>query len=192
MSADRQLEPYRIPVMWTRGVPLTVAEYTAGPGKHPVRRSRRTGHLFRGRDTGTTHTEGLMKFGFVLTATVLAASAPAAAQSRTSDSAAVAFPSGERAALARRWLDTYNGGDVAAYRKFMEANAESGGTPIDARVERYGEMQQNLGKLTILGATETPDGIELKVRTGHGDEGTVTVMISRAAPFKFQAVRVEI
>lgn len=132
-----------------------------------------------------------MRFGFVLMATLLAA-APVAAQSRAAESAAVAFPAGERGALARQWFDTYNSGDVAGYRKFMEANAESGGTPIDARVERYGQMQQNLGKLTLLGATETPDGIELKVRTGHGEEGTVTVMISGAAPFRFQAVRVEI
>ena len=136
-----------------------------------------------------------MRISFLLAAALtLAALAPTArAQSKPADTAAqVAFPASERGKLARQWLDIYNGGDVAAYRTFMEINAEIGGTPVDARVERYGDMQGNLGRLTVLGAKETADGIELKVRTAHGEEGTVTVMISSAAPFKFQAVRVEI
>ena len=131
-----------------------------------------------------------MKFGFLMAASLIMTAAPAAhAQSKPAD---VAFPATDRGRLARQWLDAYNGGDVAAYRKYMEANAESGGTPIDARVERYSQMRENLGNLTVLEAKETTDGIELKVKTAKGEEGTVTVMIGATAPYKFQAVRVEI
>lgn len=131
-----------------------------------------------------------MKLGFLMAASLVVAAAPTArAQSKPAE---VAFPATDRGRLARQWLDAYNGGDQAAYRKYMEANAESGGTPIDARVERFGQMRENLGNLTVLEATETTEGIELKVKTAKGEEGTVTVMISGIAPYKFQAVRVEI
>ena len=132
-----------------------------------------------------------MRLGFLI-ALSLVLTAPAARAQAKPGNAQVAFPTGDRGKLARQWLDAYNGGDVAAYRQFMEANAETGGTPVDARVERYGQMQQNLGKLTVLEAKETSEGIELKVRTAHDEAGTVTVIISAAAPFKFQAVKVEI
>ena len=131
-----------------------------------------------------------MKIGFLVAASLLVAVAPSArAQSKAGE---VAFPATDRGRLARQWLDAYNGGDVAAYRKYMEANAESGDTPIDARVERFGQMRENLGNLTILEAKESTEGIELKVKTAKGEAGTVTVMISATAPFKFQALRVEI
>ena len=131
-----------------------------------------------------------MKLGFLMAASLVVTAAPAArAQSKPADAA---FPATDRGRLARQWLDAYNGGDAAAYRKYMEANAESGGTPIDARVERYGQMRENLGNLTVVEAKETTDGIELRVKTAKGEEGTVTVMIGATAPFKFQAVRVEI
>ena len=124
-----------------------------------------------------------MKIGF------LVAVAPAAcAQSKPGE---VAFPATDRGRLARQWLDAYNGGDVAAYRKYMEANTESGDTPIDARVERYGQMRE-IGNLTVLEAKESTEGIDLRVKTAKGEAGTVTVMISATAPFKFQALRVEI
>ena len=134
-----------------------------------------------------------MRIGFLLAGCLSLAATVVRAQSKPADTTAqAAFPTSERGKLARQWLDVYNGGDVAAYRKFMEVNAETGGTPIEARVERYGDMQGNLGRLPVLAAKETADGIELKVRTAHDEEGTVTVMISSAAPFKFKAVRVEI
>lgn len=132
-----------------------------------------------------------MRNGLLIAASLLIIAPAARAQSQPA-AAPVAFPATERGTLARQWLETYNAGDVAAYRKFMEVNAETGSTPVDARVERYGQMQTNLGTLTVLAASETPEGIELKVRTAKGEEGSVTIMISPAAPFKFQAVRVEI
>ena len=73
----------------------------------------------------------------------------------------MAFPATDRGRLARQWLDAYNGGNQAGYRKFMETNAETGGTPIDARVERFGQMRESLGNLTVLEAKETPEGIEI-------------------------------
>ena len=136
-----------------------------------------------------------MRIGFPLAAWLILAAAPAVrAQSKPADAIAaqVTFPAGERGRLAHQWFDAYNGGAEAAYRKFMETNAETGDTPIDARVERFGQMRHNLGNLTLLDAKETADGIELKVRTAKGDEGTVTVMIGATPPFKFQAVRVAI
>lgn len=134
-----------------------------------------------------------MRVGFLLATSMILAAPAAQAQSKPADPAApVAFPATDRGRLAHQWLDAYNGADEAAYRKFMEMNAETGDTPIDARVERFGQMRQNLGNLTVLSAKETPEGVELKVRTAKGEEGTVTVMIGTTAPFKFQAVRIEI
>ncbi len=134
-----------------------------------------------------------MKVVCLLAASLMLAVPAASAQSKPAEAnAPVAFPATDRGRLARQWLDAYNGGDESAYRKFMETNAETGDTPIDARVERFGQMRQNLGDLTVLEAKETADGIELKVRTAHGDQGTVTVMIGTQPPLRFQAVRVEI
>lgn len=133
-----------------------------------------------------------MKFALIVAATVLLAATPLAAQDRPGEAAPVTFPEGPRGALARQWVEIYNGFSVPEYRKFMEAHAEDGDTPISARVARYGDMQGNLGKLTVLEARETEEGIELRVRTAHCDTGIITVMISPKAPYKFQAVRVEI
>ncbi len=131
-----------------------------------------------------------MRIALLVAASFITVIAPVArAQSKPAE---VAFPATDRGRLARQWLDAYNGGDAAAYRKYMETNAESGRTPIDARIERFGQMRENLGNLTVLEANETTEGIELKVKTAKGDEGKVTVMIGAQAPFKFQAVRVEI
>lgn len=128
------------------------------------------------------------------TSAVLFAIPALRAQAQATDKATHStIPDSERAQLARRWFKAYNGGAERAYRKFMETYADTDGdTPVAARVERFGQMRKNLGDLTLLGAKETPEGIELKVRTEKGAEGTVTVMITSKAPFRFQAVRVEI
>ena len=133
-----------------------------------------------------------MRITLALAASMLLAATPALAQDRPGESPPVTFPEGPRGALARQWVEVYNGFSIPNYRKFMETYAEDGNTPISARLTRYGDMQGNLGKLTVLEAKETDEGIELRVRTDHCDTGIITVMISPKAPYKFQAVRVEI
>ena len=88
-----------------------------------------------------------MRIGLLIAASLTILAPAARAQSQPA-AAAVAFPATERGTLARQWLETYNAGDVAAYRKFMETNAETGGTPVDARGDRtQGPHRQRRGRL---------------------------------------------
>jgi CubicO group peptidase (beta-lactamase class C family) len=92
------------------------------------------------------------------------------------------------------YLEAYNSGDTAAMRSFFTERAVAGPeTPsLEARLDRYRQMRENLGRLTVENVTETSDGIEVRARSANGDLVTLAFAIEPAAPYRMRGMRVQV
>lgn len=92
------------------------------------------------------------------------------------------------------YLEAYNSGDTIAMRTFFTERAVAGTEtpPMATRLDRYRQMRENLGRLTVKSVTETSDGIEVRARSVNGDLVTLGFLIEATAPFRMRGVRVEV
>ena len=90
------------------------------------------------------------------------------------------------------YLEAYNSGDTTAMRSFFMERAVAGPEtpPMSTRLDRFRQMRENLGRLTVESVTETSDGIEVRARSAHGDLVTLGFLIEAAAPYRMRGVRV--
>ena len=63
---------------------------------------------------------------------------------------------------------------------------------LTLRVDRYRQMRENLGRLTVESASETPDGLEVRARAANGDLVTLAFLIEPAAPYRMRGMRVQV
>jgi len=92
------------------------------------------------------------------------------------------------------YFDAYNSRDTAAMRAFFAEHAEAGpdAPPMEARLDRYRQMLENLGRLTVESVAETSDGIEVRARSANGDLVTLSFQIDAAAPYRLRGLRVQV
>ena len=92
------------------------------------------------------------------------------------------------------YLEAYNSGDTTAMRAFFTERAQAGPEtpPMEALLDRYRQMRENLGRLTVENVTETPEGLEVRARSANGDLVTLTFLIEASAPFRMRGMRVEV
>jgi len=92
------------------------------------------------------------------------------------------------------YLEAYNSGDTTAMRHFFTERAVAGpeAPPLATRLDRYRQMRENLGNLTVESATETPEGIEVRARSANGDLVTLAFLLEPAAPYRMRGMRVEV
>ncbi len=90
------------------------------------------------------------------------------------------------------WFAAYGSGDDGVMRKFYAEHAESGpdAPSIEKRLENFHRMRGNLGELTPIALRESPEGIEVTVRTGKGERADLTFVIEPATPFRLKGIRV--
>jgi CubicO group peptidase (beta-lactamase class C family) len=94
------------------------------------------------------------------------------------------------------YLDAYNSGDTVLMRRFFAEHSISGpdAPPLALPLQRYREMRANLGRLTLRGVRQSPDGMSLavSVTTENGDPATLTFLVEEDAPYRMRGVRVEV
>ena len=92
------------------------------------------------------------------------------------------------------YLEAYNSGDATAMRTFFTERTVVGPeTPsIEARLDRFRQMRENLGHLTVESVTETSEGIDVQVRSANGDLVTLGFLIEPTAPFRMRGLRVQV
>jgi CubicO group peptidase (beta-lactamase class C family) len=92
------------------------------------------------------------------------------------------------------YVEAYNSGDTAVMRRFFEdrAAAGPGAPPLAARLDRYRQMFETLGRMTVEAVAETADGLVVRARAANGDPVTLTFLLEREAPFRLRGVRVEV
>ena len=92
------------------------------------------------------------------------------------------------------YLEAYNSGDTTAMRRFFTERAVAGPEtpPLETRLDRYRQMRENLGRLTVESASETPDGLEVRARAANGDLVTLAFLIEPAAPYRMRGMRVQV
>jgi CubicO group peptidase (beta-lactamase class C family) len=90
------------------------------------------------------------------------------------------------------WLAAYATGDDEVMRRFYSEHAESGpdAPPAEKRLQAFHRMRGNLGELTPVAVRETPEGLELTVRTAKGERADLTFLLEAAAPFRLKGIRV--
>jgi CubicO group peptidase (beta-lactamase class C family) len=104
------------------------------------------------------------------------------------------FPETGPGRTAGAYLEAYNSGDTTAMRLFFAEHAAPGpdAPPMEARLDRYRQMLENLGRLTIENVAETQDGIEVRARSANGDLVMLGFQIEAAAPFRLRGLRVQV
>lgn len=92
------------------------------------------------------------------------------------------------------YLEAYNSGDTTAMRTFFTERAVAGPEtpPMEARLDRFRQMRENLGRLTVESVTETSDGIDVRARSANGDLVTLGFLIEPTAPFRMRGMRVQV
>jgi hypothetical protein len=94
------------------------------------------------------------------------------------------------------YLEAFNSGDTAVMRRFFAERSVSGpdSPPLNVRLERYQAMRANLGRLTLRGFRQSPegDGLAVSVTTESGDPATLTFSVQADVPFRLRSVRVEV
>jgi CubicO group peptidase (beta-lactamase class C family) len=92
------------------------------------------------------------------------------------------------------YFQAYNTGDTAAMRRFFADHSDTGpgAAPLATRMDRFRQMSENLGRLTVESVAETPDGIVVRSHAANGDPVTMTFQVEGTAPFRLQGVRVEV
>jgi CubicO group peptidase (beta-lactamase class C family) len=92
------------------------------------------------------------------------------------------------------YFQAYGTGDTAAMRRFFTEHSDTGpgAPPVAARLERFRQMTENLGRLTVESVVETPDGLVVRARAANGDLVTMTFQVEGTTPFRLRSVRVEV
>ena len=92
------------------------------------------------------------------------------------------------------YLDAYNSGDTTAMRAFFTEHAEAGpdSPPLEARLDRYRQMRENLGRLTVESVAETSEGITVRARSATGDLVEIDFQVEPQAPFRLRGMRVQV
>jgi len=105
-----------------------------------------------------------------------------------------AFPETGPGRTVAEYFAAYNTGDTTAVRRFFTEHADSGpdAPSMAARLDRYRQMFENLGRMTAENVITTPDGIEVRARAANGDLVTLTFIIKAAAPFRLGSLRVRV
>jgi CubicO group peptidase (beta-lactamase class C family) len=104
------------------------------------------------------------------------------------------FPETGPGRTAAAYLQAYNTGDTAAMRGFFASHADAGpdAPPLAVRMDRFRQMSENLGRLTVESVAENSEGIVVRARAANGDLVTLTFLIEGTAPFSLRGVRVEV
>jgi len=91
------------------------------------------------------------------------------------------------------YLEAWATGDTAVMRRFFTEHGGTGpGVPsMETRLSRYLDMRGRLGRLTILGAREGPDGLIVVARAENGDELQMTFNVDPEPPHRLRGIRVE-
>jgi CubicO group peptidase (beta-lactamase class C family) len=93
------------------------------------------------------------------------------------------------------YLDAYATADTAVMRRFFldYGDASADAPPIDVRVERFQQMRANLGRLTVRGARQAPNGEGLVVVavSEFGTPVTMTFVVTPEPPHRLRGIRVE-
>lgn len=101
-------------------------------------------------------------------------------------------PSGIASVLSKL-ISTLNSGDMAALRAFVadQFASKAGGPVVSERVERFSQMHENLGVLTMHSAEVFADG-PLEVRVTSAVQGTLLLRIAMegAAPYRIESIQV--
>ncbi len=92
------------------------------------------------------------------------------------------------------YLEAFNTGDTAVMRRFFTDHGDTGpgAPPVATRLERYQQMYGNLGRLTVRGVTESPDGLIVTAESGTGETVSLTFLIDPNAPYQLRGLRVEV
>ena len=92
------------------------------------------------------------------------------------------------------YFEAYNSGDTAAMRRFFDEHAltGSGAPPMATRLDRFRQMFEHLGRITVENVAETADGLEVHARASNGDPVTLTFLLEGEAPFRLRGLRVEV
>jgi CubicO group peptidase (beta-lactamase class C family) len=95
------------------------------------------------------------------------------------------------------YFQAYNTGDSAVMRRFFETHGSQAPTvaPIGTRVQRYLQMWTNLGRLTVRGWRQIPDGqgmIAVEAGSAPGGTVTLTFVIGDGPTYPLLGVRVEV
>ena len=92
------------------------------------------------------------------------------------------------------YLDAYNSGDTTAMRAFFTEHTAQGpdAPPLEARLDRYRQMRENLGRLTVESVKESPDGFIVRARSANGDLVELDFTIEAEAPFRLRGMRVQV
>jgi CubicO group peptidase (beta-lactamase class C family) len=94
------------------------------------------------------------------------------------------------------YLEAFNSGDTATMRRFFTERALSGpdSPPIDVRLERYRMMWSDVGRLTVRGVQQAPDGEGLIVVAAREDGETLTLTfnVEPEPPHRLRWIRIEI
>ena len=94
------------------------------------------------------------------------------------------------------YLEAFNTGDTATMRRFFTERALSGpdSPPLDVRLQRYQMMWSDVGRLTVRGVRQVPDGAGLIVVAArdNGETLTLTFNVEPEPPHRLRSIRVEI
>ena len=102
----------------------------------------------------------------------------------------VAFPATPKGEFAKRYVDAFNTGE-SAMREFL-AGLPAGGPPLEDRIARYRQVQQDLGSIVpTVPPREVPEGIEMLSKNRHGDLLRLAVIISDTPPFALGGLRAQ-
>ena len=97
-------------------------------------------------------------------------------------------------AVARAFIEAFNSGDTLSMRRFWEAHSDPTypHASMAERLARYRTWYAELGKLTVIGAVQTTQGLQVTVRTASGDQGTFGFTVEPVAPYRLRGLRVEV
>ena len=127
----------------------------------------------------------------LLSAGGVSGAAPTPAVTTSSQVAAVAWPETREGELARGWVEAFDAGEPAM-RRFLAENIATAGLEargVEARLETYRSMREQLGSLTLARVQEErPSALDVALTDAEGREHDFTFEIEEAEPRKLKGV----
>lgn len=94
------------------------------------------------------------------------------------------------------FVEAYNSGDTAVMRRFVGEHMEPGpdAPPMETRLQRYRQMRDDLGRLTLRGVREAPngEGMVLLATSESGEPLTLTLGVAPTPPHRLRGIQVEV